>query len=440
MSVKPGIVVELFAGVGGFRIGLEGLEGDTNYRKNWVVELANQWEPGTKTQDAASCYAARFGSGHLVCEDISKYLDWALDGDEKAIADSKKIPFPPNFDLLVGGFPCQDYSVAKSLSASAGLAGKKGVLWWEINRILEGRRPKYVLLENVDRLLNSPASQKGRDFAVMLSCFTRLGYSVQWRIINSADYGFPQRRRRVFILAERLDTADISDEDACRILTESGTLAKAFPVEIIQVETSKQLIDKNPGIVSAEFNRIKSKKVWENSGVMVNGVAYTTSLSPSYAGNRLTLGDILEKGKVGAEFYIEKDKISEWKYLKGAKKEPRVNRTTGYSYFYAEGAMHFPDRQDYPSRTILTGEGGRGASRFKHVIKIGKNYRRLTPIELERLQMFPDNWTERREDQSVIPNTRRAFFMGNALVVGIVSRIGEALSETRVKGLDTLNN
>ena len=87
--------------------------------------------------------------------------------------------------------------------------------------------------------------------------------------------------------------------------------------------------------------------------------------------------------------------------------------------------MAFPDPLDKPSRTIITGEGGSGASRFKHVVKDGSKHRRLTPIELERLNMFPDNHTA----HSVATNTKRAFFMGNALVVGVVEKIGECLQK-----------
>src|SRR5699024_5905062 len=122
-------------------------------------------------------------------------------------------------DLIVGGFPCQDYSVARSLSGEKGIQGKKGVLFWEIARAIENTHPKYVLLENVDRLLKSPSSQRGRDFAVMLATFQHFDYSVEWRVINAADYGFPQRRRRVFIFAYKNDLSfeqsqkDIKAED-----------------------------------------------------------------------------------------------------------------------------------------------------------------------------------------------------------------------------------
>ena len=91
--------------------------------------------------------------------------------------------------------------------------------------------------------------------------------------------------------------------------------------------------------------------------------------------------------------------------------------------------MAFPDLLTNPSRTILTGEGGTTPSRFKHIIKIGDRYRRLTPVELERLNGFPDNWTKFDDQGKELSDARRAFFMGNALVVGLIERVGKVLAE-----------
>ena len=182
-------VVELFAGVGGFRVGLDRANSDF-FKTIW----SNQYEPATKVQHASQIYVARFGAKNHVNEDIAK-------------VDVKDIP---NHDMLVGGFPCQDYSVARTLSQSAGIEGKKGVLWWEIVRILREKgkdKPMVLFLENVDRLLISPAKQRGRDFAMILQSLNELGYCVEWRVINAADYGMPQRRRRTYILAYRKGSA-----------------------------------------------------------------------------------------------------------------------------------------------------------------------------------------------------------------------------------------
>jgi DNA (cytosine-5)-methyltransferase 1 len=433
---KPGLVAELFAGVGGFRLGLEGLPGEADRGGRWSVVWSNQWEPGTKTQDASSCYEAKFGPEGHVCEDIASYLDWAIDGQQDAIPVEyqKRVP---SIDLLVGGFPCQDYSVAKPLSQSSGIAGQKGVLWWEINRFLEWKKPKYVLLENVDRLLKSPASQRGRDFAVMLSCLVRLGYQVQWRVVNAADYGFPQRRRRVFILAERVRKTKLTEADAHEALTETGTLARALPVDL-QADLHRVVITNDPFEMSETFGLDRNVSPWGNAGVMRGGVAYATSLKPVHDGPKAVLGDVLVKARAVPDSYlIDPAKEPTWAYLKGAKREQRTSKS-GYSYEYAEGGIAYPDKTTEPSRTILTGEGGTSASRFKHVIRTRSGQlRRLVPVELERLQGFPDDWTTTRADGTTIQDGRRAFFMGNALVVGVVRRIGDALSSDRIAGRPT---
>ena len=162
---------------------------------------------------------------------------------------------------------------------------------------------------------------------------------------------------------------------------------------------------------------------------MVDGVVFTAKAIPNGEGEVATLGSILQpEGEVPAAYYIARKDMPQWKYLKGSKKEPRTSGATGHQYDYAEGAMIFPDPLDRPSRTIITGEGGRAPSRFKHVVKVNGRYRRLTPVELERLNMFPDDHTAGASD------AWRAFFMGNALVVGVVERIGKSLLRAIEKG------
>lgn len=182
-------VAELFAGVGGFRLGLEGYSNEDHPEFEmpaagpFVTVWANQWEPqgSPARQFAARCYEERFGYGSVVNEDIHAVLG-AYEVGEIDI---------PDVDMVVGGFPCQDYSVAKPLSQANGIEGKKGVLWWDIYRFLRLKQPKYCLFENVDRLLKSPASQRGRDFAIILSCLASLGYSAEWRVVNGAGLRVP---------------------------------------------------------------------------------------------------------------------------------------------------------------------------------------------------------------------------------------------------------
>ena len=412
-------VIELFAGVGGFRVGLDRAGADF-FKTIW----ANQWEPATKVQHAAMVYEHNFGPSSVVNEDINQV----------------KTEDIPDHDMLVGGFPCQDYSVATTLSNSKGIEGKKGVLWWAIYRILKEKganRPEVVFLENVDRLLLSPASQRGRDFAIILECLNELGYLVEWRVINAAEYAMPQRRRRIYIVGYKKDgiigKTFTKPEDW---VFHSGVFAKAFPVLIekklptlrtIRLSEKKKarLLD-----ITNEFNKDNKLHPFENSGLMVDGIAYSVATIPVCDDKPMTIRDIMVKPEeVPAEFYVPDEQIARWRYFKGAKREPRIKKN-GFQYMYAEGGMEFPDSIDKPSRTIITSEGGKSPDRCRHVIQdqTGR-LRRLVPVELERLNMFPTDHT-RLEG---VDNGKRAFLMGNALVCGIVTRVSKELM-ARLKG------
>jgi DNA (cytosine-5)-methyltransferase 1 len=409
-------VVELFAGVGGFRIGLEDSD-QSAYNIVW----SNQWEPSTKKQHASLVYENRWpNSSHS-----NQNIETVIENDFGQI---------PDHDLLVGGFPCQDYSVATSLKNSKGLRGKKGVLWWSIEAILRKKgnsAPKYLMLENVDRLLKSPATQRGRDFAIMLSSLNALGYAVEWRVINAAEYGMPQRRRRVFILAyhrsseiyKRLESARKTDW-----VENLGIIAQSFSVANEFGKPTIGTIHSDIQKVSDGFNKKADASPFENSGVMVDGKYWTFKTTSEYKSERIVLEDVLVKTKnVPEEFFISPEEIKKqkgWEYQKGAKKIERIN-SQGHKYVFSEGGMTFPDALDGPSRTIITGEGGASASRFKHVIFKDGRYRRLMPIELERLNMFPDNHTK----MDGVSDQKRAFFMGNALVVGVVKQLGSTLAK-----------
>jgi DNA (cytosine-5)-methyltransferase 1 len=316
------------------------------------------------------------------------------------------------------------------LSHAKGLRGKKGVLWWEILRLVELHKPRFIFLENVDRLLKSPATQRGRDFAVMLRTLSDAGYIIEWRVVNAAEYGFPQRRIRVFIVARRGTSLGRSVKPF-DYLTKRGILARALPVTPLQLDCSEVNIEEDAEKLSKSFNKVADgRSPFLNSGVFLNGTAYTlkTEASPGKIKFQ-TLGDVLQpESEVDESFYIPDSQLKDWRYLKGAKSIERVHKGSGAKYNYAEGSMAFPDLLSNPSRTILTGEGGTSPSRFKHVIKTKRGYRRLTPIELERLNGFPDNWTLKDNRGECISDTKRAFFMGNALVIGLIEMVGKEIA------------
>ena len=401
------IAIELFAGVGGFRIGLNNItkidkNGHAIENGNFKFVWANQWEPSTKTQHAFDCYNLRFNetSSSNSNEDIS-------------LVNKKEIP---DHTLVCGGFPCQDYSVAHSLSKEKGIEGKKGVLWWQIRDILIAKKTPFVFLENVDRLIKSPAKQRGRDFGIMLRCLADLGYTVEWRVINAADYGLPQRRRRIYIFAYKNNTKfakSMKKVEPKEILQNEGIFAKTFPIEQIAHSIKEFDIQSYKDVVEVSD---KFKFAFENAGVLLDGKIYTVAIKPISI-KPITLGDIAQ-GNVDQHYYLSAAQESKFEYLRGSKKIPRT-APDGSTYMYSEGAMSPFDELTLPGRTMLTSEGS--INRSTHIIKdpVTNKLRLLTPIECERLNQFPDDWTN-----SGMPEKRRYFMMGNALVCGIIKKMG----------------
>ncbi len=451
-------VCELFAGVGGFRCGLNGIDSIENKKEEkWDTVWFSQWEPAEKnTQYAHDCYVYRFGTS----------LD--MDGNDTTNynieeVDKKKIP---DFNLLVGGFPCQDYSVASSLATSKGLDGKKGILWWSIREVLEAKQPPFVLLENVDRLLKSPAKQRGRDFGIILACFRDEGYTVEWRVINAAEYGYQQRRRRTFIFAYKNGTnyeknisekitykSELEIEDKrvamTKVLLKDGFFAETFAVHPVDAKKLQiEVLPEGLGELSDSFSF-----GFENTGIMKDGVIYTVKTTPEYNGKQITLGDIMETGDVEEQYFIPEEKLyytnpevshsdetlerlpkekrQTWQYIKGAKKLPR-KAGNGHEYIFSEGPIAMIDAYDKPARTMLTSEGN--FSRTTHIVKDKKSgrIRFLTATEAERIQGFPTNHTKYclvNGETVEMPLNKRRFMMGNALVVNLVADMEKTLDK-----------
>lgn len=393
-------ICELFAGVGGFRLGFDRLD------SGWETTWFSQWEPGAKTQWAHDCYVKHFGDSPDLNNEFHTGEDISTMG-KAAI---------PDHTLLVGGFPCQDYSVAHTLASAHGIEGKKGVLWWQIRDTIIAKKAPFCLLENVDRLLKSPAKQRGRDFGVILACLAEEGYSVEWRVVNAAQYGASQRRRRTFIFAYHNSTVyghKMANVSADAIVKSEGLMAKAFPIQdmgqITEAAISSNIVDVSDNFAFA----------FENAGYMHNGKIYTVKIIEAEEAPT-TLGSILQKN-VDEKHYISNEKMPKWTYLKGAKKVPRTS-ANGHEYVFSEGPIAFPDPWDRPGRTMLTSEST--LNRSTHVVSdpgTGR-LRLLTPVEAERLQGFDDEWTN-----TGMPDRMRYFCMGNALVVPMITRMGKVL-------------
>ena len=421
-------VIDLFSGVGGFRLGLERSSHD------WKTVWANQYEPARKSQWAFECYVENFCENKNVDEiynfnkteedlnpwnniDIKKVKDEAI--NEFSNVDIAKVETEdiPNHTLLCGGFPCQDYSVATT--QAEGIKGKKGVLWWQIERVVKAKKPNFILLENVNRLIKS---HKGRDFGIMLASLNNLGYTVEWRVINAADYGYRQRRRRVFIFASRNDnkyTKKVKDKNVEKILTENGFFSTIFKVSNSDAnDTTTTKLDSD---LVKMTNKFKFK--FQNTGFMTDGKVWTKKVEPKEAEEKSVIRDILEKN-VDEKYYLSDDEMEKWEYMKGSKEIPRTAKN-GHKYVFREGAIAFPDPIDKPARTILTSESSR--NRSTHIIKDPETgrLRKLTPAECDQLNYFPKDWTKTK----TMSHSFRYFAMGNALVVGLIQEMGEQLGE-----------
>ncbi len=389
-------VVELFAGVGGFRVGLE------NASEKFQTIWANQWEPNKKTQWAYSCYINHFGENSCVNEDINKVKSTV-----------------PDHDLLVGGFPCQDYSVAST--GAKGIQGKKGILWWDIRDIVDNKRPNYILLENVDRLLKSPSKQRGRDFGIILKSLSDLDYCVEWRVINGADYGGAQRRRRTFIFAYHKSTPfyqSLNFDNSMEIVTLNGFFSSCFQATVNQKKKGSCFSMKNfNDLVDISDNFAFP---FLNAGIFNNGIGYTCELD-AIIETPITLEEILETDEVDESYLLTETEIKKFEYLRGSKKIERL-RPNGEVYYYSEGGMSPFDVYDLPARTMLTSEGS--INRSTHIVhdKVTNKLRLLTQKECERINGFPDNWTN-----TGMPQKFRYFCMGNALVVPMITRMGKQI-------------
>ena len=431
-------VCELFAGVGGFRCGLNSIK-NKDFDKSsetWKTVWFNQWEPGKKNQWAHDCYVQHFGTSLDLAGNDTTNIDIS-------VVDKNLIP---DHNLLVGGFPCQDYSVARSLNGEKGIEGKKGVLWWSIWDILKAKKSPFVLLENVDRLLLSPSKQRGRDFGIILSCLNNEDYIVEWRVVNAAEYGAVQRRRRTFIFAYKKNTKFAkslelkNDNESIKEIFESkGFFAQSFPIKksdnlkIKTIEISNDVANVSDGF-SFDFC---------NSGIMFNGNIYTVKTNPELITPK-TIRDIIEKEKVDQKYFIPDNRLyytnpesthsdetenelpaesrHTWQYIKGAKRKIRT-AANGHKYVYSEGAIPMIDEWNKPARTMLTSESS--FNRSTHIVRDfnTKQIRILTPKETERIQGFPDDWTA-----TGMPEKFRYFCMGNALVVPMVTQMGKVIS------------
>lgn len=257
------------------------------------------------------------------------------------------------------------------------------------------------------------------------------GYAVQWRVINAGEYGLPQKRRRIFIFAYHKTTnyyKSLTKTNLHDIIFNEGIFTKQFPIKNEELNYSTADLSKKSYDNLVEISN-KFKAQFYNAGIMLNGKVYSSKVEKDCT-DIYPLKNIILKDKVDDKFFLNEETLEKFKYLNGTKRIPRI-KPNGESYMYTEGAMPCPDNLEAPARTMLTSEGG--ISRTTHIVEdyITKKIQLLTPLECERINGFPDNWTN-----TGMTDKRRNFMMGNALVVGIIERLGNEIESIIEKETD----
>lgn len=334
-------VYSLFTGVGGFDLGLE----------RAGMEIVGQAE---SDQFAASVLRRHWPNVELMSN----------------VRDVTTV----NADMIVGGFPCQDISVA---GKRKGLDGAKSGLWWEFYRIIETNRPQWVVIENVANLLST---NRGRDMGAIVGTLSDIGYWVEWRVLDSRYFGVPQRRRRVFIV---------------------GHLGNRSGREIL-FERESGTVDSSTGADQRPTERHPRRSV-----ASVDGNGSTDPAALHLTQNPIT-GPISPTLSAEGRIGVMDRRLREM---------ATVNNET-VDTLMARDYKGYSTRIDAGDNKLITVPAA-----FD-----GWRVRKLTPLECERLQGFPDNWTaigvNEKGREVKVSDTQRIKQMGNAVTVNVIEWIG----------------
>ena len=332
-----------------------------------------------KTQYAIQIYDKHFN--HKNYGDITKITESSL----------------PDFNLLVGGFPCQSFSIA---GKRGGFKDVRGTLFFEICRIIKEKQPRFLLLENVKGLLSH---DQGKTFRVIIATLDELGYDIQWQIINSKNFGVPQNRERVFIIGHLRGTSR----------------PEVFPFG----ETNKKSIEK---IV----NKSQCNSIFKDTGISPTISAGTHGYSngcvqlnnPKHSNNRIFSKDGISptlntmQGGNRQPFVAMTEKRTE--------ESKKIRRETKDKDFSPRRGKYLAPRKDEIGNCVTAGQSK------EHYLTNGTIIRRLTPKECERLQGFPDDWTKMGVQYILakplrveISDSQRYKTIGNAVTVNVIEAI-----------------
>jgi DNA (cytosine-5)-methyltransferase 1 len=429
--------IELFCGVGGFRYGLETCnrqqQEDTEIgrRKDSIIikrEQPNQSKKRgndisrTNSKDSPNneSRTSQHGKCSFHCVYANEIDHWAsaiyrshwndgtlCEGDIRTV-DASAIP---KHDLLCAGFPCQSFSIA---GKRGGFEDTRGTLFFEICRVLRVKRTKYVFLENVKGLLSH---DDGYTFQTIIGTLDELGYDCQWQVLNSKDYRVPQNRERVFIIGY---LRNISKPQVFPLGELSGENdGKQEPNEATSIrclgDTARNqgnmTIIRNSLLNLPQAQRVRS----------IDGVASTLQGNAGGQGGKTGLYSIPIAIRTREKGYKEVE----------PKQDGIANSLTGVK---TDSMLEISNAID-PDGYLRSGARPRDENGKPQLLPIGhRRIRRLTPIECERLQAFPDNFTKygltKEGKQIEISDTQRYKVMGNAVTTSVITAIGKQLAKS----------
>jgi len=377
--------IDLFAGIGGFRYGLQKVEIES--------ESSSDYESGASQHGQRAFHCVWSNEWDKYANQIYTKHFGECDSRDIRTVDTKDIP---DHDLLCAGFPCQSFSIA---GKRLGFEDTRGTMFFEIARIIRDKGPRYFLLENVKGLLSH---DEGKTFQTILGVLSDLGYEYQWQVLNSKNFGVPQNRERVFIVGHLRETSRpevFPIGESYSISHQTKYAEQAGRSRISSTIDARYGSLRNAGETYLHYiGGIRGKRdMWlkdnkQNSRNFSQGqrVYSSDGIASTIAGNAGGLG-----GKTGL-------------YAIPVLTPDRMEKRQNGRRFKNDGDPAF----------TLT-------SQDKHGVYDGLNIRRLTPIECERLQGFPDNWTEG------ISDTQRYKCLGNAVTTLVITEIGRKLIQTK---------
>jgi len=389
----------MFSGIGGFEYGIEqafrhpdvqniraGQDGEKDcpakdrqglhsIPKQGAISTADRSDEhshSSSDQRQPHCVGFSEINGRAISVYNKRFKEHKNYGDAKTIDPTTL----PDFEMLVGGFPCQAFSLA---GKRGGLNDTRGTLFFDIARVAEHKRPRYLVLENVKGLLSH---DNGKTLQTILEVFTKIGYQLQWCLLNSRDFGVPQNRERIYIVG----------------YLGEGSAPQVFPLRDCYQTTDQVRNQDNKLSGDSRDSEGKDRRSPERREIYIR-----------------------EATKKGYAVAGEGDSVN---FSQPNSKTRRGRVGKGYANTLDTGVQQGVVQRKV-SKTIRVGGGGspHGSKQNWDSYEVEGTIRRLTPLECERLQGFPDNWTEFADDGQKVSDTQRYKMCGNAVTTNVVQAV-----------------